>query len=109
MIGGPRRLGSLLDCSFSECFFFLAFIALITISSKSHSSWSQRKPLDYPFEKEKTHEATALMEFKASYREHLVRLLVILVPDPNVSLLLPPQSLEHIFDLRFSLHEVFQG
>ena len=64
-----EMLGSLLDCSFSECFFFLAFIALITISSKSNSSWSQRKPLDYPFENEKTHEATALMEFKASYRE----------------------------------------
>ena len=64
-----EMLGSLLDCSFSECFFFLAFIALITISSKSNWSWSQRKPLDYPLEKEKTHEATALMEFKASYRE----------------------------------------
>ena len=49
--------------------------------------------------------------FKLSIGSNLVRLLVLLVPDPTVSLLLLLllQSLEHVGDLRFSLHEVFQG
>ena len=53
-----------------------------------------------------------LWSLKLLIGSNLVRLLVLLIPDPTVSillLLLLLQSLEHIGDLRFSLHEVFQG
>ena len=53
-----------------------------------------------------------LWSLKLLIESNLVRLLVLVVPDPTVSLLLLLlllQSLEHIGDLRFSLHEVFQG
>ena len=56
-------LGALLDCSFSDSFFFLALIALITPLSESELSWSQRKPSEYQVENERTHEAAALQKF----------------------------------------------
>ena len=56
-------LGALLDCSFSDSFFFLALIALITPLSESELSWSQRKPSEYQVENKRTHEAAALQKF----------------------------------------------